>query len=219
MEDLLDLYQAPPDPLRPVVCVDELPVALTAPTREPIPMEPGRIRREDYEYERCGSCSLFAAFQPLASWRWVQARDRRTAQDFATFLKTLVDDHFPDATTIRLVLDNLNTHSPASLYATFPPAEARRIAARLEWHFTPAHGSWLNMIEIEWSVLAHGCLGRHIPDSTMLQTEVDAWAARRNAEQATVHWRFTTTDARRAMHALYPNVGQTTDAGARETTA
>lgn len=209
MEDLLDLYAESNDPQRPVICVDEYPLALTAPTRAPRPVAPGHIARHDYEYVRCGSCALFGAFQPLAGWRTVQVHERRTAQDFATFLQTLVDEHFPAATTLRLVVDNLNTHTLAALYDTFPAAEARRIARKLEFHFTPAHGSWLNMIEIEWSVLAQQCLTRHLPDRPTAQAEIDAWVTRRNAQQATVQWRFTTPDARQKMAALYPT-GRTT---------
>ena len=204
MEDLLDLYAEPFDPQRPVICVDEYPVALAGPTRDPLPVAPGLIAREDYEYERHGSCALFGAFQPLAGWRTIQVHDRRTAQDFAQFLKRLVDEHFPTATTLRLVLDNLNTHTLAALYDTFPAAEARRITRKLEFHFTPAHGSWLNMLEIEWSVLAQQCLNRHLPDRATVQTEVHAWAAHRNAQHDTVQWRFTTGDARQKMATLSP---------------
>jgi hypothetical protein len=208
MEDVLDLYAAPFDAARPVVCVDECPLALTAPTRAAIPAAPGRVRKEDYEYERGGSCSLFAAFQPLAGWRRVAARERRTAQDFAHFLHDVVDDpQFAEAEVIRLVLDNLNTHTPAALYETFAPAEARRIAAKLAWHYTPAHGSWLNMIEIEWSVLDQQCLrGRRLGTIATVQAEVDAWVATRNRQRATVQWRFTTTQARTVLDHRYPPV-------------
>lgn len=205
MEDLLDLYAAPFDPAQPVVCVDEYPLALTAPVRADLPPAPGKLRKVDYEYRRCGSCSLFAAFQPLAGWRTVMVRERRTAQDFAHFLRVLVDEHFPQATCIRLVLDNLNTHTPAALYQTFVPAEARRIAARLVWHYTPVHGSWLNMIEIEWSILAQQCLGQHLDAPTAAAEVIAAWVAARNARRATVEWRFTPADARRTMTSLYPH--------------
>lgn len=208
MEDVLDVYAEPDDPLRPVVCVDEYPLALSAPSRPDLPMQPGQPARQDYEYQRRGSCSRFGAFQPRAGWRSVQVRDRRTAQDFAHFLQTLVDVHFPQAEIIRLVLDNLNTHTLTALYQTFPAAEARRIARKLEFHYTPPHGSWLNMIEIEWSVLAHQCFKRRrLPDIPTVQREVDAWAARRNAAKATVHWCFTTPDARRALR--YPAPSET----------
>jgi hypothetical protein len=206
MEDVLDLYAEPFDPTRPVVCLDEYPLALTAPTREAIPAAPGRVQQEDYEYQRRGSCSLFAAFQPLAGWRTVAVHARRTAQDFAHFLQQVVDDpHLAEAAVIRVVLDNLNTHTLAALYETFPPAEARRIARKLEFHYTPAHGSWLNMIEIEWSVLAQQCLrGRRLGDTATVQHEVAAWVRERNARHATVQWRFTTTQARATLDHLYP---------------
>lgn len=205
MEDVLDLYAAPFDWLRPVVCVDECPLALTAPPRPALPVRPGRVRREDYEYVRCGSCALIAAFQPLAAWRTIAAHDRRTAQDFAHFLRDLVAVHFPHAETIRLVLDNLNTHTPAALHSTFPPAEARRIAAKLEWHYTPVHGSWLNMLELEWSVLARQCLhGQRLADLASVQQQVDAWAHARNAAGATVEWRFTSHEARSRLAHVYP---------------
>lgn len=205
LEDVLDLYAAPYDPARPVICLDEYPLRLSAATRAPLPPRPGQVQREDYEYERRGSCSLFGAFQPLTGWRTIQARPRRTAQDFAHFLQQVVDEHFAEAETIRVVLDNLNTHTPAALYATFPPAEARRLVSKLAWHYTPPHGSWLNMIEIEWSILAQQCLGgRRLADLATVQAEVDAWAARRNTTHATVNWRFTTHDARAALDHLYP---------------
>lgn len=205
MEEVLDLYAMPFDPAHPVVCVDECPLGLTAPSRPAVAAAPGRPRREDYEYIRGGSCSLFAAFQPLTGWRTVTVAERRTAQDFARFLRDLVDHSDPTVATIRLVVDNLNTHSPAALYSTFPPEEAHRIARRLEWHYTPPHGSWLNMVEIEWSVLARQCLrGRRLGTIEEVQREVDAWVARRNAARATVEWRFTTRDARRAMRTVYP---------------
>lgn len=204
MEDLLDLYAAPYDAARPVICLDEYPLALRALVRPSLPAAPGRLRRDDYEYRRCGSCSLFAAFQPARGWRTVTVTERRTAQDFAQFLRQLVDVHFPQAATLRLVLDNLNTHSPAALYQTFPAAEARRIAARLEWHYTPVHGSWLNMIEIEWSILAQQCLRQHLDSPARAAAVIAAWVDTRNAQQATVHWRFTAPDARQTMASLYP---------------
>lgn len=211
MEDVLELYAAPADPARPVVCVDEYPLALSEAKYCPQPRQPGRPQREDYEYIRRGSCSLFAAFAPHAGWRTVQARARRTSQDFAWFIRSLVDEHFPEAPTLRVVLDNLSTHTPAALYDTFPAAEARRIAARLEFHFTPAHGSWLNMIEIEWSILARQCLGRRLPDIAAAQAQLDAWTDQRNQARATVDWRFTASDAREHMPALYPNPSRSQD--------
>lgn len=204
MEDVLDLYAEPFDPRRPVVCLDEYPLGLTAATRPAVPSAPGRVRKEDYEYRRCGSCSLFGAFQPAAGWRTVAVMPRRTAQDFAQFLRMVVETHFPQAEIIRVVVDNLNIHTLAALYDTFPAATARAIARKLEWHYTPAHGSWLNMIEIEWSVLAQQCLGRHLTDVATVQAEVDAWATRRNQQRATVDWRFTITRAREVLDHLYP---------------
>lgn len=205
MEAILDLYATPYDPSQPVVCVDESPFALTQPRRTGHPSAPGQVAKVDYEYERCGSCSLFAAFQPLTGWRTVQARERRTAEDFAVFLQELVDVHFPDAAVIHVVLDNLNTHHPHTLYQTYPAAEARRIARKLVFHKTPVHGSWLNMIEIEWSVLMRQCLRRkRLGDIAAVQTELDAWVAERNAAHATVDWRFTTSDARIVLDYLYP---------------
>lgn len=205
MEEVLEVYARPYAPAEPVVCVDEYPLALSRPSRPDLPAAPWQPRRVDYEYERAGSAALFAAFQPLAGWRTVTVTDRRTAVDFALFVRTLVDEHFPEATTVHLVLDNLNTHTKAAFYTAFEPAEARRILSRLAWHFTPAHGSWLNMQEIEWSVLAHQCLGqRRLGDLDTVQRAVDAWAAARNAAAATVRWRFTTPDARRALRKLYP---------------
>jgi hypothetical protein len=207
MEAVLDLYAEPAEPARPVVCVDERPLKLTAPRRPSQPLAPGRPRRQDYEYERCGGATIFAAFVPHAGWRTVEVRDRRTAQDFARFVRDLIDVHFPDAERIRLVLDNLNTHTPGALYETFTPAEARRLARRLEWHYTPKHGSWLNMIELEFSILARQCLDQHLPDRQTAQRHFDAWAAIRNQAQATVNWQFTTPDARRTLHSLYPRTG------------
>lgn len=187
-----------------MVCIDEHPYACTAPARAPLPSAPGQVAKDDYEYERCGGGTLFLAFQPLASWRTLVVQPQRSRTEFAAFLKTLVDDHFPDATTIRLVCDNLNTHSEAALYWTYPPEEARRIAAKLEWHFTPNHGSWLNMAEIELSALARQCLRRRLQDLATVQTQVNAWAARRNAAGITVQWHFTVEQARITLRKLYP---------------
>ena len=204
MEAVLDLYEEPDDPDRPRVCLDEYPLALTAPTRAPVPLAAGRVRREDYEYRRGGSCSLFAAYHPAGGWRTIQARERRTAQDFAWFVKELVDVHFPTATVIRLVLDNLNTHTLGALYETFPPEEARRIARRIEFNFTPVHGSWLNMVEGEWAILARQCLGRHLVDMATAQQEIDAWVRDRNAARATTNWQFTSSQAREKLERIYP---------------
>jgi hypothetical protein len=206
MEDVLDLYAQPPDPKRPRVCFDELPYQIVAETRTPLPLQPGRPQRVDYEYERRGTCNVFLTVQPEAGWRQVDITARRTAHDFAQQMKALVDEHFPNADVIRVVLDNLNTHTPAALYAAFPAAEARRLVSKLEFHHTPKHGSWLNMAETELSVLGRQCLDRHFSGREAVQQEVAAWQARRNAEHATIQWRFTTTDARTKLHRLYPSV-------------
>jgi hypothetical protein len=204
MEDVLDLYAEPYDPARPVVCLDERPVALRADVRPPLPPTPGRPQRRDSEYARCGTACLALAFEPRRGWRHGIPSQRRTKQDFAAWLKELVDVHYPHAVTIRLVVDNLNTHTPAVLYEAYPPAEAHRLARKLEFHFTPKHGSWLNMVEVELSVLASTCLDRRIPDLPTLAAETTAYCARRNAAQATVQWRFTTADARTKLAHLYP---------------
>jgi hypothetical protein len=204
MEDLLDLYAAPDDPAHPVVCLDERPVVLRADVRPPLPPVPGRPRRRDSEYERRGIACLAVAFAPHRGWRHIIPSQRRTKRDFAGWLKDLVDVHYPHVETIRLVVDNLNTHTPAVLYEVFPPEEAHRLARRLEFHYTPKHGSWLNMVEIELSVLASTCLDRRIPDLATLAAETAAYAARRNAAHATVQWRFTTCDARAKLAHLYP---------------
>jgi hypothetical protein len=205
MEALLDLYAEPHDPARPVVGFDETTKQLVAQTRLPLPMEPGRPERCDYEYERRGTANLFLLCQPLAGWRHVEVTDRRTKHDFAQQMRALVDRHFPDAELIRVVLDNLNTHTPAALYEAFPPAEARRLLRKLEFHYTPVHGSWLNMAELEFSMLARQCLGRRIADRDTLATEVAAWEAARNEQRATINWSFTVDQARTKLHRLYPS--------------
>lgn len=205
MEDVLDLYAEPYDPTRPQVCLDECPYQLLSDVQPPLPVAPGQPVRVDYEYEREGTCNLFMFFEPHRGWRHVKVTDRRTAQDFAACLRDLVDTHYPDAALIRLVTDNLNTHSPAALYATFPAEEARRIARKLEWHYTPKHGSWLDMAEVELAILARQCLDRRIPDRETLEREVAAWEARRNVCQATVDWQFTTDTARDKLKRLYPS--------------
>lgn len=204
MEDVLDLYAEPYDPKRPVVCFDERPYQLLGEKYEPLPMEPGQPQRVDYEYERQGRCNLFLMFQPLRGWRQVTVTKRRTHEDFAWQMKALVDELFPEAEIIRVVLDNLNTHTPAALYQTFPPEEARRLTRKLDFHYTPKHGSWLNMVEIEFSILARQCLNRRLPDLDSVRREVEAWAEARNGARATVEWRFTTADARVKLHRLYP---------------
>lgn len=206
MEDILDLYARPYDPTRPMVCFDESPYQLVEEARQPLPVEPGQPRRYDYEYRRMGSCNLFMIFQPAAGWRTVTVTNQRTKQDFAYQMKDLVDAHFPQAERVVVVLDNLNTHSPSALYETFAPAEARRIPRKLEFHFTPKHASWLNMVEIEFSVLSRQCLGGRIPTTHLLQTQIEAWQTDRNARHATVNWQFSMTDARDKMRSLYPSV-------------
>lgn len=206
MEDVLDVYHRPPDPKRPLICLDEGCKQLLSEVRPPLPMEPGQAEREDYEYQREGVCSFFLLFAPHLGWRHVEVTGRRTAKDFAQVIQDLVDVQFPDAEKIVLVMDNLNTHTPASLYEAFVPAEARRLADKLEIHPTPKHGSWLNMAEIELSVLARQCLDRRLPDRETLSREIGAWEQARNDAQITVHWQFTTQDARRKLAKLYPKV-------------
>jgi len=205
MEEVLDLYEEPHDPKRPVVCFDEMPYQMVAEKRTPISARAGCPQRYDYEYKRRGVCNLFMFFEPKASWRHIDIRERRTAHDFAEEMKELVDEHYPKAEKIRVVLDNLNTHTGAALYEAFEPAEARRILRRLEFHYTPKHASWLNQIEIEFSVLSRECLGgRRIPDEGMLQREAAAWEKERNEKGATVDWRFSVEAARTKLERLYP---------------
>lgn len=206
MEDVLDLYAQPVEITRPVVCVDERPCVLHADTRCPLPAQPGRAARYDYEYQRNGTCNLFMVFQPVTGWRHAKVTGQRTLLDFAHLMRELVDVHFPGAEKIRVVLDNLNTHTPASLYAAFPPAEARRIINKLEFHYTPKHASWLNMVEIELSVLVHQCLKRRIPDQDTLSREVAAWQTQRNAARATIRWMLDVTQARTSLARLYPQI-------------
>ena len=204
MEDVLDLYAEPYDPDRPVVCFDETSTQLLADTRPPIPVQPGQPRRQDYEYRRAGTRNIFLTCEPLAGWRHVAITERRTMEDFAHQMRWLVDVAYPDAPVVRVVLDNLNTHRMASLYETFPAAEARRIVKRLEFHHTPKHASWLNMAEIEFSVLTRACLQGRNPDETALQRAINAYEVQRNASKATINWRFNTQDARTKLHRLYP---------------
>ena len=206
MEDTLEVYHRQQDPKRPVVCLDEASKQLTKETRLPLPPRPGAVAKYDCEYERNGASNLFLLFAPLQVWRIVKVTERRTMVDFAHCLRDLVDIHFPQADTIVLVMDNLNTHKLASLYEAFPPAEARRLAAKLEIHYTPKHGSWLNMAEIELSVLHRQCLKARIPDKHTLMQKVAAWQTRRNASASTVNWRFTTADARIKLERLYPTI-------------
>ena len=206
MEDVLDVYTRAYDPQYPVVCFDESSKQLVGEKIEPLPMEPGKPQRYDYQYERNGVCNLFMLFEPLTAWRHVAVTERRTAVDYAVQIKYLVDECYPDALKIRLVHDQLNTHVPASLYKAFAPIEAKRILDKLEFHYTPKHGSWLNMAEIELSVLARQCLDRRIPAQVTLQQEVSAWENRRNQQFRTVDWQFTTADARIKLKRLYPSI-------------
>src|ERR687884_1293253 len=196
MEDVLEVYHRPYDPKRPVVCVDETFKQLIGETREPLPMRPGTVERYDYIYTRNGVASLFLAREPLAGWRHLAVTDHRCRRDWALFIRSLLEGRYREAEKLVLVMDQLNTHSPASLYEAFPPAEAKRLADRLEIHHTPKHGSWLNMAEIELAVLAGQCLDRRLPDRPTLEHEVGAWEATRNARGGTVNWRFTTENAR-----------------------
>lgn len=206
MEDVLEVYTRPRDENRPLVCLDETSKQLTREVAIPLPMKPGQPKRIDYEYERNGTASLFMIFAPLEGRRHVNVRDQRTAVDYAQVLKEISDVHFPSATKIILVEDNLNTHCIASLYQAFPPAEARRLAERFEIHHTPKHGSWLNMAESELGVLASQCLDRRIPDKDTLIQEVAAWEAYRNEHHAKANWQFTTADARVKLKHLYPSL-------------
>ncbi len=206
MEDVLEVYQRPYDPDRPVVCLDEQPTQLIAETRTPIPGEPGQPQRYDYEYERAGTANNFMVTEPLGGWRKVNVRATKTALDLAHEIKELLDVDYPNAEKVVLVRDNLNTHTPASLYKAFPPAEARRLLDRLEIHYTPKHGSWLDMAEIELSVFTKQCLTRRIADIETLRREAKAWARRRNAEQTGVDWHFTPADARIKLKRLYPQI-------------
>lgn len=206
MEDVLEVYQRPYDPAHPQVCMDEISKQLVSETRQPLPTQPGQPQRYDYEYRREGVCNLFIFFEPLQGRRHLQVTQRRTRQDWAWAMKELVDVYYPEAKRIVLVLDNLNTHTGAALYETFEPAEARRILERLELHYTPKHGSWLNMAEIELSVFARQCLNRRIPDQGALQRQVAALEAERNRNASTVDWRFTTADARFKLKKLYPEI-------------
>lgn len=186
--------------------MDEKPYQMLSEIRQPLPAAPGKARREDSEYGREGTCNLFLSFGPHACWRHVDVTERRTATDFAHELKWLVDEAYPEAEVIRLVVDNLNTHTPASLYKAFAPEEARRIARKIEWHYTPKHGSWLNMCEIELSVLSRQCLNQRLPDRAAVAAATDAWEEERNAAGATVHWRFRTEHARIRLARLYPEI-------------
>jgi DDE superfamily endonuclease len=201
---VLEVYHRPYDEKRPLVCLDEASKQLIGETRQPLPAEPGQPERFDYEYERNGTANLFMISEPLLGWRAVQVTERRTAKDFAEVVRWLVEDVHSEAETVVLVMDNLNTHTAASLYEAFPPEQARRILERLEIHHTPKHGSWLNMAEIELSVLARQCLDQRIESIELLRREVEAWESERNERQVEIKWQFTTTEARIKLHRLYP---------------
>ena len=204
MEDVLEVYHRPRDQDCPVVCLDETSKQLIAEIRVPIPAKPGRTTRYDHEYHRNGTANLFMLFAPLEGWRHVEVTGQRTAVDFARILKEVSGTHFPNAPKIALVQDNLNTHKPASLYEAFPAAEARRLVERFEWHYTPKHGSWLNLAESELSVLSSQCLDRRIPDKPDLADEIGAWVTDRNKNHTKADWQFTTGDARVRLKRLYP---------------
>lgn len=206
MEDVLDVYHRPYNPKRPLVCFDEGSKQLTKETRQPLPTRPGDVAKYDYEYERNGTRNLFIFFAPLEKWRHVKITEHRTAIDFAYCMRDLVDIHFPDAEIIDIVMDNLNTHTPASLYKAFPAHEAHRIVRKLKFHYTPKHGSWLNMAEIELSVLHRQCLKARIPDAETLIGNTTAWYQKRNLDEASVEWRFSTADARIKLAKLYPTI-------------
>lgn len=204
MEDLLDLYAEPFQMEYPVICFDEVPYQLISETRQPLPLEAGKPLRYDFEYRREGTCNLFMMLQPLAGWRHVKVTARRTSQDFAMCINDLVEAHFPQTKKIRLVCDNLNTHTPAAFYETFPPAQARHLAQKIEFHYTPVHSSWLNMAEVEISVLTEQCLDRRLGSQETVASEVRAWEEARNAARATIDWRFTIPNARDKLKKLYP---------------
>lgn len=206
MEDVLEVYQRPYDPKRPVVCLDEIQKALRDTPRGEIPLQPGQPIREDYEYTRAGKCSVFLAVEPLAGFRKVWVRQQRTKLDFAEVLQTLLDEVYPDIEKLVLVVDNLNIHHPAALYERFAPAEARRLASMIEWHYTPEHASWLNIAECELSVLRRQCLRKRVADMETVAQKLAAWESKRNQRQVGIDWQFTTADARIKLKRLYPIV-------------
>lgn len=206
MEDILEVYHRPYDERRPLVCLDEVPVQLIGESRVPVPARPGQPARYDYEYVRNGTANLFMVFEPLLGWRWVQVTQRRTAKELAEVLRELVEELHEEAWRVVLVTDNLNTHGPGCLYEAFAPAQARRIAQKLEWHYTPKHGSWLNMAEIELAALTKQCLSRRLGTMEELKREVEHWQRRRNEALLKARWQFTTAKARIKLHRLYPSV-------------
>lgn len=206
MEQILDIYQRPYDEKNPWLCFDESCKQLVKETRDPIPSEPGKLERYDYQYERNGVANLFMFFEPLTGWRHVEVTNQRTAIDYAHQMKYLVDERYPQADKIGVIQDQLNTHVKASLYKAFEPKEAKRILDKLEFHYTPKHGSWLNMAEIELSVLNRQCLNRRLPDQDTLKLEIAAWEEDRNQQSRSVNWRFTSADARIKLKRLYPSI-------------
>lgn len=206
MEDILELYHRPSTPDNPLVCMDESSKQQVIETRQPIEAESGQVERYDYEYERNGVSNLFMLFAPFEGWRHIKVTDRRTKVDFAHCIKDMLTLYYPDADKVTIVMDNLNTHHPSSLYEAFEPAEARSLLERCDFHYTPKHGSWLNMAEIEFSALQRQCLDQRIPDHETLRDEIAAWEERRNAKAVSVNWRFTTADARIRLKRLYPSI-------------
>ena len=206
MEDVLSVYKRPYDPKRPVVCMDEMPRQLIREVRKPLPMESGKPNRHDYHYQRNGVVNLFMFFEPLAGWRTVMTREQRTKIDWARCMKRLLEKHYSEAETVVLVMDNLNTHGISSFYEAFPPETACQLSQQLEIHYTPEHGSWLNMAEIENSAMARQCLSRRIPEKEVMEEETSAWANQRNEEGGTANWRFRTEDARIKLRRLYPHI-------------
>jgi hypothetical protein len=206
MEDVIQTYLLPYDPAYPVICFDEASKQLFGEVRGPLPTRPGSPAKRDYEYERLGVCNQLMMCEPLRGWRHVKVSERRTRKDYAHCMRELVEVHFPEARKIRLVQDNLNTHDGASLYEAFPPEQARRLLDKIEWHYTPKHGSWLNMAETEIRIMNGQCLDRRLDSQARLATEVAAWERRRNMAQARIHWTFTLAAARRKLRKLYPSI-------------
>ena len=206
MEDVLEIYKLPYDSRRPVICMDEMPKQLLTQTRDPIPCQVGKAAKEDYEYKRNGVADLFMVFEPLQGKRYVEVTEKRRRIEWAAVMKQVADAFYPEAEKIIVVMDNLNTHTPSAFYETFEPEEARRLVERFEFHFTPKHGSWLNMAEIELSALVRQCLERRLPDIKTVAQEVDAWQKQRNDEVVKVQWQFKTNDARIKLKHLYPKI-------------
>jgi len=206
MENILEVYKRPYDPKRPLVCMDEMPKQLLSDIRDPLPVRPGQTAREDYEYQREGVADFFMLFEPLVGKRHIEITEQRRREEWAEVMRKVSDELYPDAEKIVVVMDNLNTHTPAAFYLVFEPSEARRLVERFEFHYTPKHGSWLNMAEIELSALVRQCLDRRIPSMEKLAEEVEAWQDQRNSEIVKVHWQFTTADARVKLKSLYPKI-------------